>query len=162
MGQSPIIKLQFLIFWVILILFQLLIFKNQKLKDEIETLKQKRPEASSSTIEHFKQRIKELDSEVIKGRENYEALAETLRSLKKQLNEKNAYIDELNSNYALVNTERNCYRKMVEDFDQEKVSKEYEIIISQLKQSRGGELNEIQLCNNTSIQFEEVSGLRNF
>jgi len=51
---------------------------------------------------------------------------------------------------------------MVEDFDQEKVSKEYEIIISQLKKSRGGELNEIQLCNNTSIQFEEVSGLRNF
>lgn len=113
--------------------------------------------------------IKELDVEVIKGRENYDALGETLKSLKKQLSEKNTYIDELNSNYALVNTERNCYKKMVEDFDQyktgttdsskqlEKRCQEYEMIISQLKKGRGGELNEIQLCNNTSIQFEEVS-----
>lgn len=111
-----------------------------------------------------------MDSEVIKGRENYDALGETLKSLKKQLSEKNTYIDELNSNYALVNTERNCYKKMVEEFDQDKAStdsnkqlekrcQEYEIIINQLKKSRGGELNEIQLCNNTSIQFEEVSGL---
>ena len=48
--------------------------------------------------------IKELDAEVLKGRENYEAINLSVKNLKKTVNEKNDYIDQLHNNIAVANT----------------------------------------------------------
>ncbi len=73
--------------------------------------------ASSTTLDHYKQRIKELDAEVVRGRENYDQANEAVRTFKKTLSERNTYIDQLHNKIALLNTVNlaDCLDKIFKD-----------------------------------------------